>query len=764
MEEYLIWNEFGNIHLGTASYDEAIQAYSKAIELAPNFGWPYRNLASAFISKGRFAEAVPLLQKSIDLLTGSTDKAISFNKLGDAYRNLGNYQAALDAYQQADALSAVENLDWPASTEPEMETDPEHSESDPAARMAEIEPQVEAAAESEPVVAVDETITPDPVAEEAEPQVEAALESEPAVAAEEAPAPEPVDEETAPQVEAALESELPVAAEETDKVEAVAEEAALQVEAVEESEPPVAAEETIESEAANDEVEPQVEAVVESELPVAAEETDKVEAVAEETAPQAEAIVESELPVAAEETVAPETQSEQVDESVAEIIEFSAEVETEDHAVASDLRLAQASSPEPSGEVVSSEGEPQAEEAVAPFVLEGSSPESYEGNQQNDTYNLVALSSTSFDVPAATKSVDKKNGHRYELDVEETELPEWLEEHITTPETEDFSDYVIWQPLTIKEEDVNDRGPGFNFVELPSDSTEGEGLTDPQDDLIADSEIFSNFAPEPLQASTSMDFIDQADPEHAIKTEQVDVEKDVTAESSSSTMSEAVTDNEGGLPEAEEAQVTDPVVTTNELSPAGINDLTHKSEEDLKQSVLIYKKITDINPTNDRAWHTLGELYKSLHQYDEAIAAYEKAISLNAEKDIYHYHLGLVYATKKRNSEASRSFQKVLIINPEHVLAHCALAGSYRRLGLEDEAMEHLTIVEPIIQSETEYNRACFQAISENADEAIRLLKIALEKKQTSLDWALRDPDLDNIRDDPRFSETIMSQEILPES
>jgi tetratricopeptide (TPR) repeat protein len=135
---------------------------------------------------------------------------------------------------------------------------------------------------------------------------------------------------------------------------------------------------------------------------------------------------------------------------------------------------------------------------------------------------------------------------------------------------------------------------------------------------------------------------------------------------------------------------------------------------------------------------------------------------LNADKDIYHYHLGLVYATQKRNSEASRSFQKVLIINPEHILAHCALAGSYRRLGLEDEAMEHLSIVEPIIQSETEYNRACFQAISENTDEAIRLLKIALEKKQTSLDWVYRDPDLDNIRDDPRFMATIMSQEILP--
>ena len=106
MEEYLIWNEFGNIHLNVASYDEAIQAYSKAIDLAPNFGWPYRNLASAYLATGRFADAVPLLQKSINLLHSNAEKAISFNKLGEAFRQLGDYQQALEAYQQADALSS----------------------------------------------------------------------------------------------------------------------------------------------------------------------------------------------------------------------------------------------------------------------------------------------------------------------------------------------------------------------------------------------------------------------------------------------------------------------------------------------------------------------------------------------------------------------------------------------------------------------------------------------------------------------------------
>ena len=118
MRDYLIWNEFGNIYQKTASYDEAIEAYSKAIELAPNFGWPYQNLASAYLSKGLFSEAIPLLQKSIDLLRSNSEKAISFSKLGDAYRQMGDYQNALAAFQQADAFSA-DPFDRPAKTEPD---------------------------------------------------------------------------------------------------------------------------------------------------------------------------------------------------------------------------------------------------------------------------------------------------------------------------------------------------------------------------------------------------------------------------------------------------------------------------------------------------------------------------------------------------------------------------------------------------------------------------------------------------------------------
>jgi hypothetical protein len=100
------WNCLGNVYLKAGSYDEAISAYTRAIEMAPKVGWPYRNLASAYFYKGMTAVAIPLYKRSIDLLSNNAEKAASLNKLGDAYRQLGDYQNAMVAYQKADDLTA----------------------------------------------------------------------------------------------------------------------------------------------------------------------------------------------------------------------------------------------------------------------------------------------------------------------------------------------------------------------------------------------------------------------------------------------------------------------------------------------------------------------------------------------------------------------------------------------------------------------------------------------------------------------------------
>lgn len=207
------------------------------------------------------------------------------------------------------------------------------------------------------------------------------------------------------------------------------------------------------------------------------------------------------------------------------------------------------------------------------------------------------------------------------------------------------------------------------------------------------------------------------------------------------------------------AQESPPSTQADQATCATLANLSDSNQTTagIERNTSLYKRITDVNPNNDRAWDTLGLSLKALGRYEEAIGAFRQAIALRPDREVYHYHLGLVYAAQKRHHEAVEEFRQVVALNPNYVLAHGALAGSCRRLGLHEEAEQHIRIALPHMQSENEYNRACFEAICGNADQAIALLKIALEKKQTTLEWMRCDPDLDSLRSDSRFKALIQT-------
>ena len=77
--------------------------------------------------------------------------------------------------------------------------------------------------------------------------------------------------------------------------------------------------------------------------------------------------------------------------------------------------------------------------------------------------------------------------------------------------------------------------------------------------------------------------------------------------------------------------------------------------------------------------------------------------------------------------------------------------GSSDLVGKDDEAQRHIAIAAPFMKNEKEYDRACFESIRGNVNGALELLGVALEKKQTTIEWIQRDLDLDFIRQDPRY-------------
>lgn len=192
------------------------------------------------------------------------------------------------------------------------------------------------------------------------------------------------------------------------------------------------------------------------------------------------------------------------------------------------------------------------------------------------------------------------------------------------------------------------------------------------------------------------------------------------------------------------------VMVAEEAQPA---PATQPAADDRVQKELLrFMQTSQENPKNPRAWNMLGNTYVDMGNYEEAIGPYQTAIELAPTVAVYHRNLGSVFSHLKRYQEAIDAFQKAVDLDPDHVYSHCALASNFRKLGMEVEAQAHIKFAAPRVKLETAYNQACFQSICGNADRALEFLKAAIDHEAASRGALENDPDLDFIREDPRFA------------
>ena len=185
-------------------------------------------------------------------------------------------------------------------------------------------------------------------------------------------------------------------------------------------------------------------------------------------------------------------------------------------------------------------------------------------------------------------------------------------------------------------------------------------------------------------------------------------------------------------------------------------ELSKSEPSPIELEIAKYKAETINNPKNVSGWETLGDTYKSAGMYKDAIQAFKTAISLNSTRPSYYYRLGLTYAAERREAEAILAFEKVLELDRNHALAHASLGSHYLKMGRDELAQFHIKqALSTNFSGENEYNQACLEAICGNADHALELLRIALETKQTHVNWARNDPDLDSLHDDHRFNDIL---------
>ena len=183
--------------------------------------------------------------------------------------------------------------------------------------------------------------------------------------------------------------------------------------------------------------------------------------------------------------------------------------------------------------------------------------------------------------------------------------------------------------------------------------------------------------------------------------------------------------------------------------------IVYRNQGRHEEAIAAFQQAVALDEKHATPWNSLGLVYRDQGRPEEAIAAFQRAIALDENSTSPWNSLGNLYTQQGELTLALEAFRRAAVLAPERGLNQACLAGILRRLGRQDEATEQEHLARPLMAQENEYNRACFEAVCGNAEEALRLLQVAMEKRQTSREWAAQDPDLESLHGDPRFARLV---------
>ena len=91
-------NILGAANRGLGKFDEAIEAYKKALSIKPDYAESYYNLGNAFMEQGRLEKAIKAYNKALSI---KPDYALAYYNLGNARKEGGELNKSIDAYKKA---------------------------------------------------------------------------------------------------------------------------------------------------------------------------------------------------------------------------------------------------------------------------------------------------------------------------------------------------------------------------------------------------------------------------------------------------------------------------------------------------------------------------------------------------------------------------------------------------------------------------------------------------------------------------------------
>ncbi len=181
------------------------------------------------------------------------------------------------------------------------------------------------------------------------------------------------------------------------------------------------------------------------------------------------------------------------------------------------------------------------------------------------------------------------------------------------------------------------------------------------------------------------------------------------------------------------------------------------------EAIRAYQRSIEIKPTSG-GYSNLGSVQFYLGHYADAAAAYEKATALTPKDYVYWCNLGDAYRwTPGRRPKSAAAYDRAIhlsrnaiAVNPNDAVARALVASCLAKRGEGTAAQRELELAlkaDPT-NSKVLYQAAVVANIRGDHDSAIAWLGRAIASGRPATD-AARDPELSNLRNDPRFRSAL---------
>lgn len=127
----------------------------------------------------------------------------------------------------------------------------------------------------------------------------------------------------------------------------------------------------------------------------------------------------------------------------------------------------------------------------------------------------------------------------------------------------------------------------------------------------------------------------------------------------------------------------------------------------------------------------LGGIYKTAGQLDRALTHFSLALAVDPESELLLQKIAEICIYRKNYKNAAAVLEKLTNLNPERAVYY--------------------------------YNMACIEAIRNNTEQSVTLLKTAIEKGYDDFEKVRTDPDLDRLRGNPGYQQLIKRYAAKPE-